>query len=81
MGLLSFVSDFFTVTSGGDLSGGLSGGAGMGGIDTSSGGSADWHNNWGTAADYQVPAETFNTVSSFDPGSSGFGGGFGGEGF
>lgn len=31
--------------------------------------SPDWHNHWGTAADYQVPAESANAFSSHDWGS------------
>lgn len=38
-------------------------------MDTTGG--ADWHNNWGTAADFQVPAETGNLFSSSDWSSSG----------
>lgn len=40
---------------------------------------SDWHNNWGTAADYQVPAESDAALESWDwssyGGSAGGGGG------
>lgn len=35
-------------------------------ISTPSDPSYEWHNNFGTAADYQVPAESVNTFSSND---------------
>lgn len=39
--------------------------------------SFEWHNNFGTAADYQVPAESDNLFESWDWSSgSGSGGGF-----
>lgn len=38
----------------------------------------DWHNNWGTQADYQTPAESGNLFSS-DDWSSGCGSSFGND--
>lgn len=45
------------------------------GLDSSSQSGVDWHNNFGTAADYQVPAEAFNDFQSWDwTGGHGMGG-------
>jgi hypothetical protein len=47
-------------------------GQGVGSPDPVSGSNfadgADWHNDWGTAADFQVPAESFSSPDfcSFD---------------
>jgi hypothetical protein len=74
---VGFLSDLFSGFFGGSADAGSndlgeSSGGGIAGLVTDSGASyvdtsePDWHNAFGTAADYQVPAESCNSYMSDD---------------
>jgi hypothetical protein len=76
-GDVGFFSDLFSGFFGGSADAGSndlgeSSGGGIAGLVTDSGASyvdtsePDWHNQWGTMADYQVPAESFSSYMSDD---------------